>query len=411
VTLTAVHHHASRMLALDVNGSAVALVEAAPGLHYADIRIRGRYDLVLFKNLLDNLTSKNAGQTIFQDVAWLTAAAAATVENPAQGQVRVLVGFDNMKPVAALPLSISNMAVCRVARMLGDPLAQYSDVLALPLSRGLRAITAAIAATPDVDAFVFRRVRDHSHLAALLLDLGAQEISRSLAPYSDLKRFSSYEEFLRSKSKKRRERARLRRRAASTGHLSFEVASDATRARELTELAITLKRRWLRAKSLTSATLTSDRWCRALLDVASSTGGTLKPIISAIHLDDQPAAIEVGFVRGATYYAFLGASDQKFRRWSPTKIVMEETIRWCFEAGIGVYDLLPPDDPYKAEWTNDACGVADWLVARTMKGEFAVRLTECYLRPLAKTVYPSVVNAFNLLVGKARDYSSLASGS
>jgi CelD/BcsL family acetyltransferase involved in cellulose biosynthesis len=383
-----------------VAGSATKLIEADAGLYHAEARIRDHNDLVQLKELLDGIAASDAGLTLFQSSDWIIAAADAVIAGHGAGEVRVLLGFEGTQPVAALPLSISGPALCRIAKSLGDPLAQYSDVLLREHSRGLKALAAAIRAVADVHAFLFRRVRDDSHFLPLLVNLSAQRISRSKAPFADLRRYADFQQFLSSQSKKSRERARLRRRAERQGTLTFEIAETPTRALQLTKRAIDLKRRWLRAQSIPSVTLTDDRWCNALLQVVSSFSTTSKPVISAIHLDGQPAAIEIGFVKGATYYAFLGAFDPRFKSWSPTKLAMEETIRWCFAAAIAIYDLLPPDDAYKAEWTNDAVGVADWLMAPTMRGEVAVKLVERCLRPAVKRIYSPIMRALQTLQGR-----------
>jgi CelD/BcsL family acetyltransferase involved in cellulose biosynthesis len=385
--------------ATGVAGLSMEKVAVEPGLYHAQVRIRERCDLILLQVLLGALAENATGLTLFQSSEWITAAADAVIAGHRGDEVRVLVGFEDDRPVAALPLSISGPALCRVAKSLGDPLVQYSDILLCEQSRGLAALCAGLQAASDVDAFLFRRVRDDAYILPMLKTLGAQLITRSKAPFADLVRYGDFQRFLNSQPKKTRERARLRRRAQQDGTLTFEIAETASRAVDLAKCAIEFKRRWLRAQCIPSITLNSDTWCDALLRIVSSFSSAVRPIVTAIHLDHQPGAIEIGFVKGTTYYAFLGAFEPRFRRWSPSKLAMEETLRWCFASGITVYDLLAPDDAYKAEWTNDAVGVADWLFARTARGEIGVKFAERCARPAAKRIYSPIMRALRVLEG------------
>jgi len=320
---------------------------------------------------------KTSRSSVFQTDGWLRSVAEATLSK-AGFEVRILFALDHARPVAALPLCLDKRMGLKIVRVLGAPLSQYSDLLCEEnyLADAIPVIESELAAIGDVDVFVFSRVRDDARIAALLSALRAERSLESAAPYADLTKFNGFDQYLRGNWKAHRDRRRLRRRATASGPLTFEVCSSPSRAAELTRHAIDLKRRWLPGLHRWFGTLASDEWCGALVNAVNVPDASTQPVVTALHSGNRLAAIEVGFVHRQRYSAFLGALDPFFRDWSPTQLLMEDTVAWCFRNEIEVYDLLPPDDRYKAKWTTDKMPVADWTVPRSIKGKLYVEIFE-----------------------------------
>jgi CelD/BcsL family acetyltransferase involved in cellulose biosynthesis len=244
------------------------------------------------------------------------------------------------------------------------------------------ALQKAFALMPDIDVLWFRRVRADAKLNKFLRNCGAEQLLQSAAPCSNLNLYGNFDAFLKAHWKAHRNRNRLRRRAQREGELRFEIAGSRTRAVELTRRALELKREWLRLQFRLVGTLSEPQWCDALVDAIECPAPSTEPVVTALHMQGRPAAIEVGFVRHGRYHAFLGAYDPEFGNWSPTDLLMEDTVRWCFEQSIQYYDLLPPDDPYKAKWTTDTIAVGDWMISRSLAGRLYVHCRARILRPL-----------------------------
>jgi len=347
--------------------------------------IRSADDMEALKATLDRIDWADGGASLFQTSGWLSAVAGPVLAKVGS-EIRVMLAFRGEAPVAALPIAISSTAGLRIARILGDPLTQYSDLLSGDWGNGEFGRTVAenaIAVLPSVDALIFRRVRDDARLPGAILAMGGRRIARSAAPYADLTQYRTFEEFLRSNWKAHRNRNRLRRRARNAGELAFVVERSSGPAAELTRRAIDLKRQWLRARFRSFGTLSSAAWGEALVAAVARPSSSTQSVVTALYSCGQPAAIEVGFVRRDRYYAFLGAFNPEFASWSPTELLMEDTVRWCFAHGIALYDLLPPDDPYKARWTNGSVPVSDWAICRSMAGRLYVELRERLLPPVA----------------------------
>lgn len=334
--------------------------------------------------------------SVFQTEGWLRSAANAALSKSGF-EVRLLFALDGARPVAVLPLCLDKRAGLRVARILGAPLSQYTDLVCddVHLKRAIRVFENEIAASKDIDLYIFPRVRDDARAAALLSGLKAERLSESAAPFADLTMFDGFDDYLKANWKAHRDRRRLRRRATASGPLTFEVCSSFSRAAEVVRHAIEMKRNWLPVVHRWFGTLASERWCNALLNAVESPDHAVQPVVTVLHSQNAIAAIEVGFVHQQRYSAFLGAFNPAFRNWSPTELLMEDTIEWCFQNNIRIYDLLPPDDKYKAKWTNKKTPVGDWALPRTLKGQVYVGILE-------KKVIPSLRRASSMVQGAMR---------
>jgi CelD/BcsL family acetyltransferase involved in cellulose biosynthesis len=76
--------------------------------------------------MLDQIDWADSGSVLFQTSGWITAAAQAVFAK-SNAEVLVLLTQKQGAPVPAIPLAISRVAGVRVAKLLGDPLSQYSD--------------------------------------------------------------------------------------------------------------------------------------------------------------------------------------------------------------------------------------------------------------------------------------------
>jgi CelD/BcsL family acetyltransferase involved in cellulose biosynthesis len=354
------------------------------------VRINDACSLDRGFNLLKQI-GKTSRASVFQTDGWMRSVAEAALSK-AGFEVRILLALDHTRPVAALPLCLDKRTGFKIARILGAPLSQYGDLLCEDsyLAGATPVLEFELATLRDVDLFIFSRVRDDAGIVTLLSALHAERFSESAAPYADLTKFNGFDEYLKGNWKAHRDRRRLRRRSMASGPLTFEVCSSPSRAAELTKQAIDLKRRWLPGVHRWFGTLASDQWCGALLNAINFPDTSTQPVVTALHSRDKLAAIEIGFVHGQRYSAFLGAFDPFFRDWSPTQLLMEDTVAWCFRNKIEVYDLLPPDDRYKERWTTDKMPVADWIVSRSIKGRLYAEFFEKGLNRFIRRSSPHV---------------------
>jgi GNAT acetyltransferase-like protein len=71
-----------------------------------------------------------------------------------------------------------------------------------------------------------------------------------------------------------------------------------------------------------------------------------------LRLDGRPVAFHFGLSHGRRYYLLKTAYDESMRDTSPGQLICEEVMRDCVRRGIGEFDFLGPDMPWKREWTG-----------------------------------------------------------
>jgi CelD/BcsL family acetyltransferase involved in cellulose biosynthesis len=275
----------------------------------------------------------------------------------------------------------------RVLRFLGDPLIQYGDALfaaaAAPVHAGL-ALDAAL--DPRVaDLVHLRRVRADSRLAAALSNR-CRVVAREQAPFVDVAAPGP------RSTRDRRELRRLRRRLQDHGPWQFEVLRGAAAAAALGE-AIALKRRWLAEQGAFSSVIGVPAWESVLARVAADAD-----LLAAARLTvaGRFAAGEIALVQDGRWHAFLGAFAPEFARSGPGQVQMAETIAHCGSAAIGVYDLLPPLDGYKARLAHGSVPVHDHALPLTLAGRAGMAALR--VRPTLKRLVGGMPPAARRLV-------------
>jgi CelD/BcsL family acetyltransferase involved in cellulose biosynthesis len=317
---------------------------------------------------LEVISRGDRHSTLFQSTFWISSVIGAAIKNGSADDIRIIFSFENGKPIAALPVRLLRVCGIRIALALGDPLSQYSDLAQdgdyAPDVQFIVSQSAAIG----VDLIIMRRVREDANIMASSSDLRRIVFNHSTAPFLDLAQFKDGTSFRKWSGKKQRERDRLRRRASSKGELRIEIAKDPSRAVELALEGIRMKVQWLKHHRVTNNAFSAERNVNALLSAVASRDADGGAVVSAALLNGEVAAVEIGFIHKSVYSAFLGVFDFRHRDWSPTKLLTEALVEWCIVHGTRRYDLLPPSDSYKREWTNDACRVSDWIVPTSFAG-------------------------------------------
>lgn len=302
-------------------------------------------------------------QGLFQGRAWSQAAARAALSGGCELHGCGLWREGGLQ--AFLALRIERRKGLAIAFPLTDPLAQYSDLSGAGDALALLQRTVQhLAETTDVHALVLPRVRSDSALARALDQTGSIRLRESHAPYIDLSRHASHDAWLASfGAATRKSRRQRRRKLEARGEVGFRAIPAGEEAGRAARDLIDLKRSWMQANGLGSRVLDDPLWISALAGIVAAPDS--RAVVSCLTLDGRLVAGEIGFVAANVYHSYLGAYDTAFARFGVGTLQIMETVRWCFEAGIATIDLLPPDDPYKREWTQDGDRheVADHVVS------------------------------------------------
>lgn len=285
--------------------------------------------------------------TVFHQTGLLLAALAALP--PEQALVAIVKRAGAVQTLWPLRIDRRVYGV-RLATELASPLTQYSEVIGEPLDDDtFHALRELLRGQHRVDAILCRNVRADSGLAAALAGTPEASIDQDAAPYVDLQAFDTFEAYCEQFSKQtlRTRRQRRRKLEAAHGPLGFTVLSGSA-GQEAVARALQWKQQWLREQALSSRVVGADEQ-EAMLIAAINGPGVHVSVLSA---DKRPIAIELGFANRQHYAAFMGAFDPALASFSPGQEQMMLTLEWCFEQGFSRYDLLPPRDAYKLQWTK-----------------------------------------------------------
>jgi len=300
----------------------------------------------------------------------------------------VVTGRRDGRLVMVWPLVSARAHGLRTVAWMGEPVSQYGDILmedcvdaGALLRQAWHFVESAIA--PDLVRL--RKVRADAAVAPLLAELGALATLRQQAPYLDLasaESFSAYEQ--RYSARARRNRHRLARRLADRGAMAFERQHDGARARELAELAIRLKRDWLKQRGLLSPALSDPRTGGFFADIAEGASHPAGCEVSAVTCGEEAAAIEINVRCKARTVLHVIVFNLKYESAGAGTLILEDTISRACDNGLRTFDLLAPADDYKLDWADAAVEVTDWALPMSLTGRLYARLYLGFARKVIK---------------------------
>ena len=333
------------------------------------------------------LEQLSPASTVFQSFAHIRIWA-RHFANQRGAKLHVAVVRERGRPVLILPLTIAGPPGLRIARIAGDPVAQYSEMPLDPARVSLGAFQAALASVRQAgaDAIMFRHVRDDSELYRIASPCFRPPSARAEAPFADLSDFADFPAFLRSLSKKTRQGLRNRRNhLEKTGAFEFQVLRGGEQARAAIAEAIDLKRKWLVQRGNMSSAFVDPATRGCLLDLAERAESGA--VVLRLMVGGEAAAIRFGFEYRGTHFAYMSAYDARFADLSPGKLLMEFCISGFKERGLERIDMLPPDGRHKKDWCRGSVGVADFALPLTPTGHCYAGVYQGRLRPALKQAF------------------------
>ncbi len=310
--------------------------------------------------------------------------------------MNIVVGRENGRVTMIWPFVLGREMGLRVLRFMGEPVSQYSDILAEPeadLSH-LRACWEFLCDTAEPDALAMRKVRSDSAIAPLLQDLNALPTQEQEAPFADLTAVPDYESYQARFSKKFRRNCRRQcNRLEELGTLEFRMVRESEEARRYVADAFTMKREWLRETGRIAPSFNDERFGSFFNALAGNTKRPAGCVVSALTLDGYPIAVEVGILDRGQYAVHIGAFEASHARLSPGTHQMARSIAKLIDMGVERYDLLAPHDSYKMTWTDKTVGVCDYVVPRSIAGRVYADLYLKRLRPAMKNGLTAISNA------------------
>lgn len=320
----------------------------------------------------------------------------------AKGRLAIVTGRLGGRLVLVAPFMVHRNLGLRQLVWAGEPVAQYGDILLHPELDGEAAGRAAVSFAIDTvrpDLVRLRNVRCDAAIRPALENLGARVCDTQAAPFLDLASAADSEAFEeRYSSKRRRNRRRLRRRLESNSAVSIRTLPPGPEAARVACAALSLKRAWLADRKEASLTLQNpgiDRWIAAMASDAQS--GCR---VSEMRCDGELASVKIGFRDGARLALYVIVFALRYEKDGAGVLHLEQTIRDCFEDGIGRIDLLAPCADYKMTWADGADELHDYSLPITLIGRAGAGALEAGARRIAKRAYAALPVPVRSAVGR-----------
>jgi len=263
----------------------------------------------------------------------------------------------------------------------GGAASQYGDVVCDggDASRALinDALEYAIAELkPDV--VHLRKVRNDAAIQTWLEAANARPTEIDSAPFQAFPHGVSFDDYCaKYSSKSRKNRRRLRRRLSETGEIITEVLKPGKAAQAAIDTALAFKHQWLLDRGHLSSALRDDDVRLMLREFVSQTNPltnsladpSVEPFVSIMRRDDGTTlSVQFGLISKQKLALHMIAYNPETEKSGAGVLHMEDTIRHCIETGLEELDFLAPDASYKRDWADDVVTVADYVVARSLKG-------------------------------------------
>ena len=340
-----------------------------------------QYRVSIYHNLDDcavawRLLEQTAHATAFQQHAWLCAWMATVGKAREIEPCIALVRDPDGELVMILPFAVERVMGVSTLVWLAQDEADYHGPLIHPnwnsnttrqeLGRILKVIATTVA---KVDAFSLTKTLAEIEGVRNPLTLLEHDAHPSSGHAISLHHddFDDFYATARSKSTRKRDRQR-RRRLDESGDVAFTIPT--TRADRHAMLAAILKQKatWLSERGIVDP-FGSDEVKAFLHGLIDDHTMRSSLHLSALTLDGDVIAGNVGFVRGDRFYAVIGSvTEGEASRHSPGTIHLHELLRWCFANNISAFDLTVGDEGYKKDWCDAHLDLIDIRIPLTFSG-------------------------------------------
>lgn len=271
-----------------------------------------------------------------------------------------------------MPLVTHHKAGLIELTWLGEPVSQYSDVLARPEAATVESLQAAwqfAVSQTGADVANLRRVRDDATAAPLLAHIGADVTATEEAPFLTLAGDTSYEGWeTRRQPRARKNRRRQAKRLAEQGEITFLALSDSKEAAALAQHAVRLKRDTLTAKGAISPTLSDTRFEQFFADAANGLGRPTGITVMALASAGTPAALKILIETPDTAFLHVAVFEPSYEKCGVGALLLEHVVDRSIKAHRRELDLLPPRHAYKLDFADGIMLVRDYAIALSAKG-------------------------------------------
>jgi CelD/BcsL family acetyltransferase involved in cellulose biosynthesis len=274
--------------------------------------------------------------------------------------------------VMAWPLVSRRRFGLTVLRLMGEPIAQFGDVLAAP-GAGPQAIAAAWRAVDRLrfDILLLRNVRSDSVLKDALGTRRPVALRVARAPCVELDAAVGADgPGSRYSSKYRSNYRRRLRHLKEHGEVGFGEARGAEAGR-LVEHAIALKGRTL-ARRRRRSPVNDPRFLSFFMSIARDCPRLCGLVVSSLKVKGKTVAADLSFDCKGRTFGYLTVHDPAFSRDGLGTILIHHVFAAAQRRGSRAFDMMAPADRYKLQHASSGVEVRDLALAGSLSGRAAL---------------------------------------
>ncbi len=329
--------------------------------------------------------------SVFQTFDWVMAWSETYIDQKSGNSLHVLAGYENDELVFVWPLMRNRKLGISILTWLTEPFGQYGDVLCRTGHSSKKWVESSIAflkRLKDVDILRLRHVRADSHLAShaasLLIDARLPEG----APFLDLTQYADDDAYdARYTSAQRKRRRKIRKGIEELGAITFERLPTGILADAAMQNAIAEKNAWLAERGRINRVLGCPDHISFLKNLSRRAGSSVDVVVTEMKAGSKPISWELGFRYKNTHFGYITSHVNKLTDISPGRLHMDYSQRSCLKDGMGVYDLMIPNDAHKESWSSGIVATNDYFLPLSFTGSIIGHTYIRLLRPMLRNIY------------------------
>lgn len=182
----------------------------------------------------------------------------------------------------------------------------------------------------------------------------------------------NWEHFYKKKVKKKiqMDSRRQRIRIAEQGNLTFKIPDSEKDCINLIQKMIAFKRMRYQLTGVADLLASQKNQDFYLKLPGALLKGTVKLHCAGLFVDNEIIAAHVGAIMNNTFYYLMPANDsEKWKRYSPGRLLLENLIEWSYQTGLAIFDFTIGDEEYKKNWCDEERPLYEYMYALNLKGK------------------------------------------
>jgi CelD/BcsL family acetyltransferase involved in cellulose biosynthesis len=312
----------------------------------------------------------------FQEFGWYVAWA-RTIGTTGGRRLKCITLWDGGRLVAALPLTVRRYKGIRLVEWIGGGVADYCDAIVAPgvdAQDALATLWHSLNREVGYDVLRLGQVRADGVVSGFM-DSVDHWIETREGAFSIPLKWSSGEEWLKSRNQKQRYEARRLMRQMDKEGYQFKIWKAPEPLEPMLAAVIDQKQAWVRARNVRSF-ITEPQGPEFVKALAHEMAALGMLHLSAVQYGDQFISCHLGFERGDTLYYWMPTYDAAFAKKRVGNTLREHLIMSACDRGLKKFDMLLGAYEYKSMYDAVEDPLRTLVVPRGLLG----RATVAYYR-------------------------------